>query len=129
MQDARLTWRISYRNPVMLLGDGMLGQIMEPVQMPERPQGSAACQALGRRWSAESQPQRAIINSLYIDPAACEQHNTRSQTPNDKVIEEKEVRWQNIDTEDADVIVVGLRHHGPYRCIACGEGRARKSSA
>lgn len=92
-----------YRNPVMLLGDGMLGQIMEPVQMPEPRK-----EALPVKPWAAGQPnrtERAIINSLYIDPAACEQHNNNLNAKY-KVIEEKEVRWQNIDTEDADVIVV-----------------------
>ena len=62
-----------YRNPVMILGDGMLGQIMEPVNMPE-----ARTEALPAKPWAAGQPgrtERAIINSLYIDPNDCEQHN------------------------------------------------------
>jgi 2-oxoglutarate ferredoxin oxidoreductase subunit alpha len=92
-----------YRNPVMLLGDGMLGQIMEPVQMPEPRKDPLPV----KDWAA-GQPgrkQRAIINSLYIDPAACEEHNN-DLAAKYKVIEENEVMVENIDTEGADIIVV-----------------------
>ena len=92
-----------YRNPVMLLGDGMLGQIMEPVNMPE-----ARTEALPVKPWAAGQPdrtERAIINSLYIDPNDCEAHNNKLNEKY-KVIEENEVRYQLIDTEGADVILV-----------------------
>ena len=92
-----------YRNPVMLLGDGMLGQIMEPVNMPE-----ARNEALPVKPWAAGQPnrtERAIINSLYIDPNDCEAHNNKLNEKY-KVIEENEVRYQLIDTEGADVILV-----------------------
>ena len=92
-----------YRNPVMLLGDGMLGQIMEPVNMPE-----ARTEELPVKPWAAGQPdrtERAIINSLYIDPNDCEAHNNKLNEKY-KVIEENEVRYQLIDTEGADVILV-----------------------
>ncbi len=92
-----------YRNPVMILGDGMLGQIMEPVNMPE-----ARTEALPAKPWAAGQPgrtERAIINSLYIDPNDCEQHNEKLAAKY-KVMEENEVRVENIDVEGADVILV-----------------------
>ena len=92
-----------YRNPVMLLGDGMLGQIMEPVNMPE-----ARAEALPVKPWAAGQPdrtERAIINSLYIDPNDCEAHNNKLNEKY-RVIEENEVRYELIDTEGADVILV-----------------------
>ncbi len=57
----------TYRIPVMILGDGMIGQIMEPVefkvhqkrQVPEKTWAATG-------WSDKSRP-RAIINSLYIE--------------------------------------------------------------
>ncbi|HVN77260.1 MAG TPA: 3-methyl-2-oxobutanoate dehydrogenase subunit VorB [Thermoanaerobaculaceae bacterium] len=63
-----------YRNPVMVLGDGLIGQIMEPVEfkktikpedLPEKPWATTGC--AGR--------QRNIINSLYLDPEQLEKHN------------------------------------------------------
>ncbi len=67
-----------YRNPVMVLGDGMIGQMMEPVVLhePKRrelpPKDWATTGTGGRRAPN-------IINSLYIDPARLEQLNQRLQ--------------------------------------------------
>lgn len=57
-----------YRIPVMLLGDGMIGQMMEPVEFGvhekrELPKKDWACTG----WDGKSR-KRAIINSLYIEP-------------------------------------------------------------
>ena len=92
-----------YRNPVMILGDGMLGQIMEPVQMPE-----ARKEALPEKNWAAGQPnrsERAIINSLYIDPVECAVHNDELDAKY-KTMEKNEVRYEYIDVENADVIIV-----------------------
>ncbi len=65
-----------YRNPVMILGDGILGQMMEPVefkvtelrQSPEKPWATT-----GKRGRAA----RNLITSLYIVPENLEKHNRR----------------------------------------------------
>ncbi|HWU36917.1 MAG TPA: transketolase C-terminal domain-containing protein, partial [Candidatus Acidoferrum sp.] len=63
-----------YRNPVMILGDGLIGQMMEPVQftrsvrpedLPTKPWATTG--AKGRKPN--------IINSLYLDPEKLEAHN------------------------------------------------------
>jgi 2-oxoglutarate ferredoxin oxidoreductase subunit alpha len=61
-----------YRNPVMILGDGMLGQMMEPVEfreketiLPEKPWATTG--------NKDGKP-RNIINSLFIDPQGLEDH-------------------------------------------------------
>lgn len=63
-----------YRTPAMILGDGMIGQMMEPVEFPEEvttydshPETWAATGAKGRR--------PRIQKSLFLDPAALEQNN------------------------------------------------------
>ena len=56
-----------YRMPAMILGDGVIGQMMEPVEMPEykpRPLPKKDWAATG--WDGKSRP-RAVINSLYIE--------------------------------------------------------------
>lgn len=61
-----------YRNPVVVLGDGLLGQMMEPVVFPE-PRPAPAPPA----WAARGKPKdrkRVIIRSLYLDPAQLETH-------------------------------------------------------
>ncbi|MGB9867049.1 MAG: 3-methyl-2-oxobutanoate dehydrogenase subunit VorB [Bacillota bacterium] len=61
-----------YRNPVMLLGDGMLGQMMEPVEFPEfRQLGSSS-----KPWvtdGAKGRPPR-VITSLYLNPEELDAH-------------------------------------------------------
>ena len=62
-----------YRNPVMICGDGMIGQMMEPVEFPENiDQG----EKYDRSWAATGSKDRApnVIKSLFLDPAALEQN-------------------------------------------------------
>jgi len=65
-----------YRTPVVILGDGMLGQIMEPVVLPEpvEPESLPA-----KSWATTGAKGRRpnIINSLYLDPEKCESLNRR----------------------------------------------------
>jgi len=94
-----------YRNPVMLLGDGMIGQMMEPVTMKpiekrELPEKTWA--ATG--WDGKSRP-RAILNSLFIDPAVLEQHNLKLQAKY-AAMEKDEVRVEIDCPEDSEYIVV-----------------------
>ena len=96
-----------YRNPVMILGDGCIGQMMEPVAMPEykKPEdlGEKTWAATG--YSEGCGRERNIINSLYIEPDRCEKHNLDLQAKYD-VMQEKEVLVKEEMTEDADIIVV-----------------------
>jgi 2-oxoglutarate ferredoxin oxidoreductase subunit alpha len=66
-----------YRNPVMILGDGVIGQMMEPVEMPE----SFETETIEKPWAArgwsDKKRARAVINSLKIKPDACEAHNLK----------------------------------------------------
>ncbi|MBO4367584.1 MAG: 3-methyl-2-oxobutanoate dehydrogenase subunit VorB [Clostridia bacterium] len=96
-----------YRNPVMILGDGCIGQMMEPVSMPEYKKPDD----LGEKtWAATGYHpgcgrERNIINSLYIEPDRCEQHNLDLQAKYD-AMKEREVMVKEEMTEDADIIVV-----------------------
>jgi 2-oxoglutarate ferredoxin oxidoreductase subunit alpha len=69
-----------YRNPVVVLGDGLIGQMMEPVEFPE---GRIPCKPLEpKTWAAtgwKKDRPRAIINSLFLDPQQLEDHNRRLQ--------------------------------------------------
>jgi len=95
-----------YRNPVMILGDGCIGQMMEPVAMPEykKPEdiGEKTWAATGYK---KGERERNIINSLYIEPDRCESHNLKLQAKYD-VMQEKEVLVKEEMTEDADIIIV-----------------------
>lgn len=89
-----------YRNPVMILGDGVVGQMMEPVEISAYP-----TKTFDKSWAAgEKGAERAIVNSLFIDPEALENHNHKLQKKFGRM-EKEMVRVETIDVEGADIIV------------------------
>ncbi len=94
-----------YRMPAMILADGMLGQMMEPVEikkvervLPEKP------------WATnghQNKREHNIINSLYIQPDELERLVVERFAKYDK-IKETETRCEKYLTEDADIIVVAF---------------------
>ena len=95
-----------YRNPVLVMGDGLIGQMMEPVEMPEyvKPELPEKTWA-ATGWKPGCGRERAVINSLYIDPSVLEQHN-RKLFAKYAVMEREECRWQKEMTDDADFVIV-----------------------
>ncbi len=92
-----------YRMPVMILSDGMLGQMMEPVVLPEETNTAkdkpwAACGHQGKR-------KHNVINSLYIDPNELERL-VRERFEKYKTIQATEQMAEEYMTEDADIVVV-----------------------
>ncbi len=93
-----------YRNPVIVLGDGMIGQMMEPVEFKK----SNGRELPAKDWATTGTKEERtpnIINSLALDPAKLEEHN-RKLTRKYKEIEKNEVRHEDYKTEDADVVIV-----------------------
>ena len=90
-----------YRNPVLILGDGMIGQMMEPVVLPE-----AKTEFIDKPWATTGRKgsDRRIINSLYIDPAVLEQINLDLMKKYD-LIAQNETACEEYMTEDADIII------------------------
>ncbi|MDU1412058.1 MAG: 3-methyl-2-oxobutanoate dehydrogenase subunit VorB [Clostridium sp.] len=94
-----------YRTPVMVMGDGMLGQMMEPVEFKERPKKDLP----EKVWAAnglQGRKQHNVINSLYLKPEALEKHNLHLQEKY-SVIKEKETRYELYNCEEeVDLIMV-----------------------
>ncbi|AET66730.1 2-oxoacid:ferredoxin oxidoreductase, alpha subunit [Desulfosporosinus orientis DSM 765] len=92
-----------YRNPVMILGDGILGQMMEAVEFPEETETFE----LEKPWSTTGAKGRRpnLINSLFLDPVELEKHNLHLQLKYDRMV--KEVLWENYKTDDAELVLVG----------------------
>ncbi|HHU68741.1 MAG TPA: 3-methyl-2-oxobutanoate dehydrogenase subunit VorB, partial [Thermoanaerobacterales bacterium] len=94
-----------YRNPVMIIGDGALGQMMEPVSFKEPsleklpPKDWATTGMIGRGPN--------LINSLYLDPELLEKHNQKLHEKY-KQITQNEVRYETIFCEDAEIVVVAF---------------------
>lgn len=93
-----------YRNPVMIAADGMIGQMMEAVEWRDPPKRELP----EKTWATtctKGEREPNVINSLYIDPNICAEHNERLAKKY-KAIEENEVRWEEFNTENAEVIFV-----------------------
>jgi len=97
-----------YRNPVVILADGLIGQMMEPVEFKEDRQ---PCKPLPVKdwattgWKGDGRP-RAIVNSLFLDPTLLEHHN-EALTAKYDVMARDEVRSAEYFTdEDYDLLVV-----------------------
>ena len=92
-----------YRGPVMILADGMIGQMMEPIEWKEREKKPAPDIA----WAAGSADggEPRFITSLRLDSGDNERFNLRLQEKY-KLITEKEPRYEAIDCEGADMILV-----------------------
>lgn len=93
-----------YRNPVFILGDGVLGQMMESVELPagrtvlpEKSWATTGCQ--GRT--------KNIITSFFMDAADLERHNLHLQEKY-RLISQREARGQGYLTEDAEVLLVAF---------------------
>ncbi len=94
-----------YRMPTMILSDGLLGQMMEPVVLPEPKDPTD-----NKDWAVKGhQGQRAhnVVNSLYIDPKELEELNFK-RFEKYKTIKETEQRAEEYLADDADVIIVAF---------------------
>jgi 2-oxoglutarate ferredoxin oxidoreductase subunit alpha len=93
-----------YRTPVMVLTDGMLGQMMEPVALPE-PVDPTSLPA--KPWALTGARGRGpnAVTSFAMDPVDLNRINTERQSRY-RQIEEKEVRYRETDTSDADIVIV-----------------------
>ncbi|MDR1800787.1 MAG: 3-methyl-2-oxobutanoate dehydrogenase subunit VorB [Lachnospiraceae bacterium] len=92
-----------YRVPAMILGDGLLGQMMEPLVFPERKE-----EGRKKPWATtghqNSRPKN-IVNSLYLKANLLEEKNRERQQRYEKIIE-NEQRSEEYLTEDAEIVVV-----------------------
>ena len=92
-----------YRNPVFVLADGMIGQMMEPVEFTDRP----VKQLPEKTWATDGTKNRRkpnIINSLSLDPALLEEHNIQLDKKY-KEMEKKEVRVEVFNMDGAEIVL------------------------
>ncbi|MBW2492985.1 MAG: 3-methyl-2-oxobutanoate dehydrogenase subunit VorB [Deltaproteobacteria bacterium] len=97
-----------YRNPVMILGDGLIGQMMEPVEFSDHLKSepsnkdSWATNGMDTRKSKE----RNLVKSLFLDAEQLEEHNVALKAKYDRMKQE-EVRYEpyNIDSDYRALIV------------------------
>ncbi len=97
-----------YRNPVMILGDGLIGQMMEPVEFPERLKVEAsnkddwATNGMDTRNSNE----RNLVKTLYLDPEELNSHNLMLKAKYDQMARE-ETRFESYNSDgDYQALIV-----------------------
>lgn len=100
-----------YRTPAIILADGIVGQMMEKVVLPEqRPRRTNEEIARQCPWAVTGKPSfrdRNVVTTLELEPAAMEVINNRLQEKY-RLIEENEVRFSTYDIEDADYLLVAF---------------------
>jgi len=95
-----------YRNPLIILADGALGQMMEKVELFEQVPRSSEVPS----WATVGKPkerERNIITSLHLQPEKMEEINYRLQKKY-KEIEKNEIRYEMIDCDDAEIVLVAF---------------------
>jgi len=97
-----------YRNPVIVLGDGLIGQMMEPVQFPD---GLATEPPNKDDWAVNGMDTRKsdtrnLLRSLYLDPEVLNAHNMALREKYERMKKE-EIRYEAYNTEgDYKVLIV-----------------------
>ena len=99
-----------YRNPVLMLSDGVIGQMMEKVVLPPfKPRRSMEELIAQCPWATTGKVNRPrnIITSLALEPEVMEATNNRLQAKY-KLIEENEVRYEEYMLDDAEYVFVAF---------------------
>jgi 2-oxoisovalerate ferredoxin oxidoreductase alpha subunit len=101
----QLAFELAYkwRNPTVVLSDGFIGQMMEPVDFPEPlPEPERQDWAL----YADKESKNNLISSIFLDPEELEEHNRKLQRKYAD-IEASEVRYENYHLDDAKLVLIG----------------------
>jgi len=93
-----------YRNPVLMLSDGAIGQMMEKVYLSPQKERAKTFPDWATTGKTETR-ERNIITSLDLDPLGQEIFNQKLQAKY-KEISEKEVRYEEFQCEDAEYLLV-----------------------
>ena len=91
-----------YRMPVMILADGMIGQMMEPVEWPDE----SAPEPIDKLWATTGTKgvrKHNVINSLFMEAEACAAHNIKLDQKY-RTIAEQETRYELVGAEEAEIL-------------------------
>ncbi|MBP7857380.1 MAG: 3-methyl-2-oxobutanoate dehydrogenase subunit VorB [Prevotella sp.] len=109
--DLAFTLAFRYRNPAMILSDGIIGQMMEKVVLPPlKPRRTEEEVIAECPWATSGRTKGRklnIITSLDLNPEGMEKHNIHLQKKY-KTIQENEVRYETQQCDDADYLIVAF---------------------
>ncbi|MGO9229239.1 MAG: 3-methyl-2-oxobutanoate dehydrogenase subunit VorB [Bryobacteraceae bacterium] len=109
-----------YRNPVVLLADGFIGQMMEPVEFP---QTAIEPRQPGYAVTGTAQTRGNLITSLHLDIDEMEAHLLHLEAKYRRA-EECDVRAEEWRTEDAEIVLTGYGIMGRILKAVAAEARA-----
>jgi len=98
-----------YRIPALIVSDGLIGQMMEKVELFEQMPRLTDAEVIEKYpWATNGKPvgkERRILTSLDLDPHKLERHNHHLQAKY-REMEEKETRYEMLHCDDAEYIFV-----------------------
>jgi 2-oxoglutarate ferredoxin oxidoreductase subunit alpha len=97
-----------YRNPVMILGDGLIGQMMEPVEFSDhlKTEPSNKDDWATNGMDTRHSKTRNLVKSLYLDPVALNNHNLVLREKYERMKKE-EVRYEAYHTDlDYQILII-----------------------
>ena len=112
-----------YRMPAMLLADGTMGQMMEPVVLPEEGEGEVSDRSWATTGTEMKRPHN-VITSLYLKPTELERTNLERFERYAR-LEAEEARWEEYMMDDAEVCVVSTGITARVSKNAIAEARKR----
>ena len=102
--DLGFTLAFKYRNPALILSDGLIGQMMEKVELPPQKERVTEFDQSWVTTGKTADRERNIITSLNLDPDLQYEHNLKLQKKYRRM--EEDVMFEKIDCEDADFLLV-----------------------
>jgi pyruvate/2-oxoacid:ferredoxin oxidoreductase alpha subunit len=110
-----------YRNPAVLLTDGFVGQMMEPLDLEYR-----EIIAPLKPWAVKgtAATRNNLISSIYLESDDLEEHQRRMEAKYLRA-QQSETRSEQYRTEDAELLVIGYGIVSRVLRSAVGEGRRR----
>jgi pyruvate/2-oxoacid:ferredoxin oxidoreductase alpha subunit len=109
-----------YRNPVVVLTDGNIGQMMEPVRFAD-PIEVPAPPAWAILGTAATRPN--LISSIFLEPEKMERHVRKLEAKYRQA--EREARSESYRTEDAEIVLIGYGIMGRILKAVVDQGRQR----
>ena len=93
-----------YRNPCMVVLDGLIGQMMEPIEWREIPKRDLPSIDTWATTGRKGRAEHNTLNSLYIEPELCDVHN-QNLSVKFAEMEKNEVRWEEVQCDDAELVI------------------------
>jgi 2-oxoglutarate ferredoxin oxidoreductase subunit alpha len=111
-----------YRTVAMVIADGMIGQIMEPVELPELQEPNRKQDDFCLRGCKGRE--KRVITSLYLGGPTLERVNDRLQQRLKRVVAQEQ-RWEAFHCDDADIVIIAFGTAARIAKTAIRQARAQ----